>query len=919
MVSHTHWDREWYQPASVFRQRLIPLIDSLLASGREPRTPFLLDGQAIVLADYLAVRPEQRDRLHQRLISGELEAGPWYVLADNLIPSGEAIIRNLQAGARVMASFGVAAPQVAYCPDSFGHPAMMPAIAHGFQMKAAIVWRGLGGPMHPRADTVRWVSPDSSSVVAYHLPPDGYEVGSGLPIDTNGAEHRWRQLAAMWRQRNATGVVLLPHGADHHARQIDTHLAAQLLGTAAQGDDARVEQSSLTDFTRAMVDAVGESDLPCVHGELRNSYGYTWTLQGTFGTRAAQKRRNARLERGLLCDVEPWLVLAWLHGGASAHAVSPAAQLSLSQLVPLLNAAWEAVLRTHPHDTLCGCSTDDVARAMDVAQRDIGSQTRGLRDAAMQLALGHDAVRARERVPLVTPAVVVRNRSARARSGVAELLLIDTLADVHIGPRSAASGISRPVALTDRADGPVRFRISDVATQSLGRSRVEHHRRESPQHYPDDDLVRVQRVLAWVPQVPAFGARVFGTDLSTDHVATAAEGPPTVRCETSGGAIVLDNGHLRVECSADGVTILADGRVLSHALTLDTTTDAGDSYTSSLRGMPRSLKLVRVNAGANGPLRASVRLRWVIAGARGGDRVPTDIESATGFARASRRRRESIVVDTELSLDAGAPHVRCVVRGWNRCRDQKLRIRWHTDVLNGVVRADAAFGPVERIAIPESNASLVAESPPSTMPLHRWVSLANDRCGVALISDGLAEVSVDAGDIAVTLVRAIGELSRGDLPERPGHAGWPCQTPASQSLGRFRASFALMPHGVWNSDALDRVEQASDDVLVPLTGESWRDYAGASRSWSGPTLSGATLRATAVTVTQDGTALLLRVSNVSDDHSCGEWIMPDEGPWDVQPCLLDETPLGDGFTAGQRIALTVGPRALYSVRVRRAM
>jgi len=94
LVAHTHWDREWYHPAGRFRQRLAALIDELLDDD-EPRTPFLLDGQAVVLDDYAALRPGRTEKLARALRDGSIEAGPWYVLADELIPSGEALVRNL--------------------------------------------------------------------------------------------------------------------------------------------------------------------------------------------------------------------------------------------------------------------------------------------------------------------------------------------------------------------------------------------------------------------------------------------------------------------------------------------------------------------------------------------------------------------------------------------------------------------------------------------------------------------------------------------------------------------------------------------------------------------------------------------------------------------------------------------------------
>ena len=103
VVAHTHWDREWYLPAARFQARLISLVDALLVFGEQGLTPFLLDGQAVVLEDYVSVRPERRSSLVDALATGAIEAGPWYVLGDNLIPSGEALIRNLETGRRVLA------------------------------------------------------------------------------------------------------------------------------------------------------------------------------------------------------------------------------------------------------------------------------------------------------------------------------------------------------------------------------------------------------------------------------------------------------------------------------------------------------------------------------------------------------------------------------------------------------------------------------------------------------------------------------------------------------------------------------------------------------------------------------------------------------------------------------------------------
>src|SRR5687767_10448419 len=191
VIPHTHWDREWYHTAARFRQRLVPLIDELIDDPPPPGESFLLDGQAIVLEDYLTVRPDRAAVLEPLLRDGRLEAGPWYVLADELIPSGEALVRNLLTGCDLVRRLGGKSLPVLYCPDSFGHPAILPELARGFGCDIVVVWRGYGGARWPPGDTVRWRGPSGAEVILYHLPPYGYEFGSSLPTETTAAAERW--------------------------------------------------------------------------------------------------------------------------------------------------------------------------------------------------------------------------------------------------------------------------------------------------------------------------------------------------------------------------------------------------------------------------------------------------------------------------------------------------------------------------------------------------------------------------------------------------------------------------------------------------------------------------------------------------------------------------------------------------------
>lgn len=928
VVPHTHWDREWYHLAGRFRQRLVALVDELLGRERADgvsSAPFLLDGQAVVLDDYLAVRPERRDALAAALRARHLEAGPWYVLADGLIPGGESLVRNLLAGRRTLARLGASAPSVLYAPDAFGHPAAGPTLAQGFGFEVAIVWRGYGGPRWPAGDAAWWTAADGSRVLLYHLPPDGYEFASRLPPALPAARERWAALEATLAPRARLGIVLLLNGADHHARQERWAEAVDALRRAAA--PARVEVVTVSAFAERARSAATATELPTVGGELRDSYGYAWALQGTFGTRAAQKRRAAQAERALVRDVEPWAALAAF--GTRETADSHAADTRRA----LLDAAWRALLLCHPHDTLCGCSLDGVARAMDARLDEVGTQVDGLRRDARDVVIGHDVVRARGLRTLWRPQVLVRNRAPRARGGVAEVAVDTFVRDVAVGPGSAGPGAAGPVRPVRAPGAPVRLTVGDgggtVPLQVLGRA-LAHDRVESPRHYPDDDLVEVARAVVWVPPVPGYGVVGFALAGAGD-AATLVQPPtgvppagPPVPVRAHDG--LLDNGRLRVGLDARGRVSLhaVDGDfAITDLIGFEDVGDAGDLYTHSPVGQPLTMvRCVGVRTVDRGPLRATLEARY-------GLRVPESLaaDPDDALSRPSRRagRAVDLSITVRLSLDAAAPFVRVRVTGNNRARDHRLRVVFRTGLADARVVADAAFGPLERRAIVVSPAEAAVERPPATAPLHRYVSLSAAPHGVTIFSDGLAEYeATERGDVAVTLVRAVGELSRPDLPERPGHAGWPAATPEAQCLGPFAAHFAVALHAPNDDATRAAVEHLADDVLLPLAGETLRPALHALVGGGSLELAGDGLTFAAAKPAECGGGwVALRAVNVTARPQLGAWriVAPNGGlVGDAVRARLDET-LADALPVERDrdaavVRFAAGPRETVTILVR---
>ena len=158
VVPHTHWDREWYLTFQQFRMKLVATVDAVLdIMERDPGyARFLLDGQTIILDDYLEVRPENAARLQRLAREGRILVGPWYIQPDEFLVSGESLIRNLLRGRRMAREYG-GAMNVGYVPDTFGHIAQLPQILRGFGVETAVFWRGVGPEM---TGDFRWRAPD---------------------------------------------------------------------------------------------------------------------------------------------------------------------------------------------------------------------------------------------------------------------------------------------------------------------------------------------------------------------------------------------------------------------------------------------------------------------------------------------------------------------------------------------------------------------------------------------------------------------------------------------------------------------------------------------------------------------------------------------------------------------------------------
>jgi alpha-mannosidase len=780
VISHTHWDREWYLTHEQFRFRLVALVDRLLdlLDADPDYKHFHLDGQTIVLEDYLEIRPEQEARLRKAIEDGRILIGPWYVMPDEFLVSGESLVRNLLRGHRLSREFGTPMP-VGYLPDLFGHVGQMPQIWRQFGLDNTILWRGFGGA---NAE-YWWDAPDGSRLLMMHLPPEGYCNATRIVFDPGAMMARAKEKVEFERGRTRTGQALLMNGVDH----VEPHTAIPALIerlSAIPGQRAR--HSTLPDYVAAVRTAV-ETDQPpldTVVGELRSGTDYANLLPGVLSARVYLKQQNAHVQTLLESYAEPLSVFA--SHLAPSH---PAPRTSVSYPSGQLRHAWKTLLQNHPHDSICGCSID----AVHEENMTRFARARQVGDAVVDQALDAiaDSVPAPSS-PGVIRAVVV-NADAVAGARVVEAW-IDLPVDSAEPWRTVdAQALDRPVAFWPReatitgVTGPDGQRAE---FQILGEEPLVTH---VMSRYETPWALNVRRLhLLWWAALPSCG--YAACDLA---VGAPGDGAMPGRRLVSGGEKFAENERIKMSVNHDGTFEISDkatGVTYHRVATIEDVGDVGDEYNYSPPAADRRVTSAdaRVTATSRlggGPLRAGLRVELDLPLPR----------SASGDRKSRAAELVMVPVAIDATLDAGSPRVTFAVSVDNRASDHRLRLLFSTGAASvETARADTAFDVITRparIPVPDT---IRNESPVSSMPMISMVDAGDAQTGATVIGKGLMEYEITEGEpaIAVTLIRAVGDLSRNDLATRPsGHAGPPVATPAAQCLGLQRFALAFEPRG----------------------------------------------------------------------------------------------------------------------------
>lgn len=818
VVPHTHWDREWYATYEQFRLRLVRLVDRLLdlLEGDPSFRHFTLDGQAIVLDDYLEVRPGQRERAGKLVRDGRLLVGPWYVLPDEWLVSGEALIRNLRIGLARSESYG-RAMRLGYAPDLFGHVGQLPQLFAGFGFDAAVVWRGVGADVDQTL--FDWESPDGTRLLTVYL-RHGYGNGVHLPLAPEALARRLERDVALLAPSSRIDTFLLMNGSDHVEPQ--PGLPAALEEAAQRLPELGVEIGSLESFL-ARARAQAPAERPLHRGELRSGLRAP-LLPGCASARMAQKRADFRADVLRTAYLEPLAAWLGLLGGDPGCDV--------------IEHAWRTALQSHPHDSICGCSVDAVheeievrlARAAQIAGGHLAAVTASLAERVGAPAGGaaggepvlvwnpHGPGRGSVDVEVELDLPLARGRVApfHLRDGdgrrvPAAAELVDagaTLADFDLPAAGAAHLIEglpddfvghRLRALRWRREGG-RVEVDVRLAAAPGELDPEAAKRELLALVAGEGVEHVRVRAARVPRVRLrFADDLPGHGLRGYRVAAGRAGGPRRVCaeRRPGGGALVENEVLRVEADPDGRVSVAHGPSglrVEDALRVVSEGDRGDEYNfDPVPGdhpvdRPERVRLTVAAGEAEASVRIAARYR-----------VPRGLAPGR---EARSGRSLALPVTLILRLAPGVDRLEVEVEVENTARDHRLRLLAAAPFAARRLRVESAFELAERPIAPAPDAfgsRRPAELPVGAGPMRRFASIDDGSFALTASSRGGGEVEAVPGSdgrtrLALTLLRAVGWLSRGDLALRPGDAGPPLPTPGAQVLGAHRLAFALRLH-----------------------------------------------------------------------------------------------------------------------------
>ncbi len=788
VVPHSHWDREWYFTTSRSKVYLMKdLGDVLDTLESDPEFKyFMVDAQGSLLDDYIKWRPQDKERITKLVKMGKLVIGPWYTQTDQLVISGESIVRNMYYGMKRCESFGKYM-NVGYVPDSFGQSGNMPQIYREFGIEDTLFWRGVSDDMVEHTD-FNWKGDDGSVVFTTQI-PFGYYIGGKIPEDPKENDEFWeKECLEKAGGRSATRHIYFPNGFDQ--APIRTNLPQLIKERNEKDPENEYVISCIEDYIK---DVKSEKpELEEVQGELVIAK-HMRIHKSIFSSRSDLKVMNTQIQNYVTNVMEPLLTISYNLGNEYPHEA--------------VAEIWKLLFENAAHDSIGSCISD-------TANEDVYVRYKQARDIAINLVELHSRLIATN----------VKN------SADMTFTLINTLPqkreDTVIVKTYVPGG---KFAIVDEKGNNVDYTIiqsRDLTDYVLSQIITLDPSRK---FYIPDHVFEVTMAIK-ANDVPALGYVQYSVDTEKDSHKEMED------------KSVLENEYYTIEVEKDGSLTIVDKEnnvTYKHQGILVENGDDGDSFNYS---PPRKDLEVFSNesessvkiSGSDVYSQAVIHFDMV---------VPQNLEE-----RAEGKVSVTMPVDMTVALRKGSKVIDFNVKVDNKGLSHRLCVVFDSQIVSAFNYADQQFGLIKRPNYYEKEMKLYMESmnnrsekkagiqelanwandqstwqepPISIEPTQSYVSLTDGKTGVAVIPQGVREYEVlDDSKIRLTLFRTYGFMGKENLIYRPGRASGEriIETPAAQLLKQMEFNFGFTTYaGDINDADIDTLAKQYDTNMEVYT------------------------------------------------------------------------------------------------------
>ncbi|EGO2586029.1 TPA: alpha-mannosidase [Enterococcus faecalis] len=774
IVSHSHWDREWYLPYEEHHMRLIELVDNVLdLIENDPEfNSFHLDGQTIILDDYLQVRPEKKEAVKKAVQAGKLKIGPFYILQDDFLISSESNVRNMLIGHLESQKWG-APVQLGYFPDTFGNMGQTPQMMQLANLPAAAFGRGvkpigfdnqvLESDYSSQYSEMWWEGPDQTKIFGL-LFANWYSNGNEIPSEKEAAIAFWKQKLADVERYASTNHLLMMNGVDHQPVQRDITKAIALANELFP--EYEFIHSNFDDYLKAVQEELPE-DLGTVTGELTSQETDGWyTLANTSSARVYLKQWNTKVQRQLENIAEPLAAMAYEVTGDYPH--------------DQFDYAWKTLLQNHPHDSICGCSVDEVHRGMMTRFENANDVGHFLADeATRQLTEAIDT----SVFPEKAHPFVLFNTSGYQKTEVVTV-------EVEIERLPFYTGKPEDLYHELKQKATPDYQVIDPTGKAVA-SRIVKEDVRFGYDLPKDAFRQ------------PYMAKYLTVELSVKEMAPFSwDSFALIQGETKAfeGSLLakpaineMENEFIQVKIENNGSLTIADkktGETFSKLLTFEDTGDIGNEYIffkpTEDQGITTENVTAEITNKENSPVKASYQIKQTVMLPVAADERLEEEQKAVREFRERHAQRSTTLrpfeITTVVTMIKESNQLFFETTINNQIKDHRLRVLFPTGMVTETHEADSIYEVVTR----PNQVSDTWENPTNPQHQQAFVNVHDQNKGVTIFNEGLNEYEVLAdGTIAVTLIRCVGEL---------GDWGY-FATPEAQCQGEYTFKYGLSLHG----------------------------------------------------------------------------------------------------------------------------